>query len=260
MRKSESCKVVVEDGEDGGSYGEEGDGDEGEAKTETDQDRRRILLGSMSAGDAESVRSGGLRQRVMDEFILPPVSSSTTAVAGASNCQGQGSSNGNVERDSVKSTTTVQRGLGEGQPPRKKAKTGAPKNDAATAGGSVGQNVSSVGNDNLSAKSSTPTRSLAYGAIVQEEMSFRRKESLGLGGKRAGGTVGAGVGRSTETEATGQQPRSRTLGLVAHPEPERDFVDLTAERDEHYSASSLLATPDSICHEEEVWSCLVCTL
>ena len=250
------------EGDEGGGDSENED-DEGDREMETDQDRRRTLLESMSTGDVESVRSSGLKQMLIDEFILPPVAAPETPAAGPSKSRRRGRESPDGKSDGSESTADTKEQNGKSEPPRKKARTAATWSSATAAGGNLDGVAPSVGKGKHPAKPSTSARDLSYGAIVEEEVAFRRNEALGLVGKGTSRSVGAKIPADGQERSAGSSPRSRRLDVVAQSSPARDVVDLTAERSDS-TVATLTHTPDLTLRRDSgdggEWTCFVCTL
>ncbi|KAF7794803.1 hypothetical protein EIP86_005945 [Pleurotus ostreatoroseus] len=260
------------DGSDADDPGEEDgeDDDIVEVIPETDQDRRTTLLGSMSASDADALKSG--RQRFLEEFLLP---------SGIDNDDLEEEEVVVVAESSGPSCDTVEIGR-KGAAAASSSSSSRPKRADPTddsAGPPSKRRKASSGESSTPVTSSTKgkgkaeagqrTLPLSYGSLVQDEVSFRRKEALGLAGGKQGDRTLGGASTGSAREGTGSREgvgQSRLLGLVppvqAAPTQRAPLPDSTVGRSLNKARKdgATAAGAKTTGGAEREWSCLVCTL
>ncbi|GJE88737.1 WLM-domain-containing protein [Phanerochaete sordida] len=213
QKPGQPSSAAHEEDDDGAS-----DSDEGPEIQETDQDRRRAMQESMGGGDDLSKLKASFKD-FEDDFLLPDAGPSSPSPD--LSCD--------VQQLSGRSSTAA-----TSSGPSSKGKVRA--TDEAS-GGKAGQksitNFIDVDADRPSKKPK-----LSYGALVEDEVKYRKKEALGM----------VGNGRTLGGSSARRQPASRRMDDRERPRPE--LLDLTQE-------DALLGSPAA---EDGSWECLVCTL
>ncbi|KAH8092588.1 WLM-domain-containing protein [Cristinia sonorae] len=214
--------------------------DESDSQTdgeeETDKDRRRAMLDTMSQSDLDTVKTSR-SDTFIDDFFFP-----LSQIAGTSRLGNDGA----TDAADVK--------------PRAEIKAVTPSGSSSTLSSSskgkrpLRQSSIQLGDDieqeESSGASSKPVplprkrQKISYGSIVADEVRFRKKESLGLT------DPGRQLGDSRNSSLSGEKsnhPRDRGATSDGRRGQESEIVDLTEERhDEGGDGSS--------------WTCGVCTL
>ncbi|CDO68948.1 hypothetical protein BN946_scf185000.g91 [Trametes cinnabarina] len=148
-----------------------------EGPPETDQDRRDGLLKSINEADLDGLRAS--RQTFLSDFFLPPAFTSTTGTSSQPGHQGARARSKGKETDVIELSDDEE--------------SGSPACDfqiLPEGGAAVSARPPSGLERRAKTSSSERIGKLAYGALVQDEMQTRKKESLGMtgAGRRLGGT------------------------------------------------------------------------
>lgn len=167
------------------------DSDDGRP-TETDQDRRRTMLDSMSASEAGTLKA--FATDFADDFILPsagPASSSQTSAGGGplSTASGTG-----VSRSATSLSNRV-----KGKGTSILSSTGEKRDQKSIA-------------EYLDPSRLSKKRKLSYGNLVEDEIDHRQKEALGM----TGGGQKLGAASTSSGVARGNRGQSRS-GVPSFP-------------------------------------------
>lgn len=170
---------------------------------ETDQDRRHTMLEAMSASDIAQLKASA--QDFADDFFLPsPAKPSGSASPSHAN------TSCDVQRLSIPGSSTSTK-----HPPKDgRSLTNTPPDEKRK-----GKSISEY----LDPSRPTKKQKLPYGALVSEEVKYRKQEALGMTGN------GRKLGETSGAELTGS-------GLLGKPPVAK------------------------LPHTEDAWACEVCTL
>lgn len=152
---------------------------------ETDQDRRRTLLDSMSESEAGTLKT--FTTDFADDFILPsagPSGSRTSAGGGTIPA---------VNGHGASSSTASSSNKGKNR--------GVPMTPPTS-----GQQDQKTIAEYLDPSRPSKKRKLSYGNLVEEEINYRQKEALGMSG--GGQKLGATSARSSVARSNSGQPGS----------------------------------------------------
>lgn len=202
---------------------------EGESDTdednppETDQDRRRAMLDSMSKGDIGNFKASA--RDFADDFLLPS--------AGPSGSSSQGSVDApcDVQRLHVSGST--------GTSSSSQIPTSKPKGKAPMTGSASSSKRASI-SDYMDSGPPGKKPKLSYGALVEGEINYRKKEALGMIGSGRKLGVTSSLPRSAPSQERAKQSTLKLLNLAPDKAPAL-FRRLSARG-------------------SEPWTCKVCTL
>ncbi|KAI0091188.1 WLM domain-containing protein [Irpex rosettiformis] len=216
--------------------GSESEYDEPE-NLETDQDRRRTLLES-------DANAGKLKQTTLydfaNDFLLPSSHAATSSDNDSSTANGKSKASKRAGASMpVPSSSKRQRKVTAGRAVGNKSLTDFFTSEPETRNADEDSNDDRQQSKKQKKVQKSSSGSLSYGGLVQDEMTFRKKEALGM---QAGSIRMLGDRRAAGSANSQLAGRSRLLDLI----PEKTTKGSSGG--DHEAA------------KDAAWSCAVCTL